>query len=418
MFILRRVTTVSALAVILAVGGVAETAIAAPSSSAATSTYTVKPGDSITGLAMKFNVKLKDFLAVNHLQLTSVIWAGMTLQLPAGAAAAPSVPAPAPATPAPPAAVTYTVQAGDGLIALAMRMKVSVKDLLAANKLTLASVIWPGMKLTLPAGAVLPPSSPVASLPPVPKAPSKPAAPTVPPASAGPLVYTVVPGDSLTVLAGRMKVKIASLLASNKLTLTSVIWPGMKLTVPEGGVLPAVPAPAPAPAPAPKPAPKPTPVPAPQPAPTTPDPPKPTPKPVPAPVLPTDPNQPVPEKVAAVLAWVETQLGKPYIAYAVGPDGYDCSGLTMAAYAQVGVKLPHYSGAQAELGTAVDWTVEAIRPGDLVFLEAAVGTGVITHVGMATSATTWTHAPRTGDVVRNGRIPFARIVAVRRFIEA
>jgi cell wall-associated NlpC family hydrolase len=294
------------------------------------------------------------------------------------------------------------VQAGDGLIALAKKAKVSVRELLSANNLTLSSVIWPGMKLKLPVGAVLPPVGPVASLPPVP--------PTV----ATPLVYTVVAGDSLTVLAGRMKVKVSALLSTNRLTLASVIWPGMKLTVPDGGVLPQAPAPTPKPAPAPKP----TPAPAPTPAPTVPPAPTPAPKPVPAPVLPADPNQPGPEKVVTVMSWVETQLGKPYIAYAVGPEGYDCSGLTMAAYAQVGVSLPHYSGAQAKLGTAVDWTVEAIRPGDLVFLEPTPGAGIITHVGIATSATTWTHAPRTGDVVRNSRIAFARIVAVRRFIEA
>ena len=92
----------------------------------------------------------------------------------------------------PTATVTYVVQAGDGLISLAMKMKVGVKDLLAANKLTLASVIWPGMKLTLPAGALLPPVTPVASLPPVPRTPAKPVVPTPP---AAPLKYTVVSGD-------------------------------------------------------------------------------------------------------------------------------------------------------------------------------------------------------------------------------
>lgn len=408
MFQLRRLSAASAIAVALAVGGAAETVVAAPPASqtagAANSTYTVKPGDSITGLAMKFKMKLKDFLALNHLQLTSVIWAGMTLQVPAGTQSPSPAASPTPAPKAPTAPLTYVVQAGDGLISLAMKMKVGVKDLLEANKLTLSSVIWPGMKLTLPAGAVLPPAAPVASLPPVPRTPAKPVVPTPP---AAPLKYTVVSGDSLLVLANRMNVKVGTLLEVNKLTLTSVIWPGMTLTVPDGGVLPAAPTP-PKPTPTPPPAPNPTPSPE----------PKPAPKPVPPPVLPSDPNQPVPDKVASVLAWVETQLGKPYVAYAVGPDGYDCSGLTMAAYSQVGIKLPHYSGAQAELGTAVDWTVEAIRPGDLVFLEAAVGTGTVTHVGIATSATTWTHAPRTGDVVRSGKIPFARIVAVRRYVES
>lgn len=173
---LRRVSAASALAVVLVVGGAAEAVTAAPtntpSTSVVTSTYTVKAGDSLTGLAMKFKVKLKDFLALNHLQLSSLIWAGMTLQVPAGGQP-PSAPAPVtpPASTAPATPTTYVVQAGDGLISLAMKMKVGVKDLLAANKLTLSSVIWPGMKLNLPAGAVLPPTAPVASLPPVPVLP-------------------------------------------------------------------------------------------------------------------------------------------------------------------------------------------------------------------------------------------------------
>ena len=41
-----------------------------------------------------------------------------------------------------------------------------------------------------------------------------------------------------------------------------------------------------------------------------------------------------------------SQVGKAYRFAAAGPDAYDCSGLTMWAWAQAGVSLPHYSKAQ------------------------------------------------------------------------
>jgi cell wall-associated NlpC family hydrolase len=124
----------------------------------------------------------------------------------------------------------------------------------------------------------------------------------------------------------------------------------------------------------------------------------------------------VSSQITKVIEFAQAQLGKPYRFNAAGPDMYDCSGLTLAAYATIGVSLPHYSGAQLSLGTTIDWTTEAIQPGDLVFLETAPGSGVISHVGIATSATTWIHAPKAGDVVRTGTIPTYRTVGVRRLV--
>ena len=60
--------------------------------------------------------------------------------------------------------------------------------------------------------------------------------------------------------------------------------------------------------------------------------------------------------------------------------------------------------------------LKGFKEGDLVFLERTTGSGAINHVAIATSATTWVHAPRTGDVVRTGSISFSRVVAVRRLV--
>src|SRR5439155_1555697 len=58
-------------------------------------------------------------------------------------------------------------------------------------------------------------------------------------------------------------------------------------------------------------------------------------------------------------------IGKPYIWAAAGPNGYDCSGLALAAWGSVGVTLGHYTGWQWLAGTPV--TRDELRPGDLVF---------------------------------------------------
>lgn len=256
------------------------------------------------------------------------------------------------------APVTYTVVAGDYLGGIAVKLSVKLSDLLATNKLTTGSLIYPGMKLIVPAGGHLPATP----------------APAQNPAS---LRYTVVAGDYLGGIAGKLGVTLTSLLTTNKLTAGSLIYPGMKLTVPTGGHLP-------------------------------------------APVTSGGGNSGSPatnDRITTVLNFVRAQLGDPYKFNAAGPDEWDCSGLTMAAYAQIGISLPHYSGAQAMRGTAVNWTTEAIKPGDLVFLESYPGSGVINHVGIATSATQWIQAPRTGDVVRTGTIPTYRLVSVRRLVQ-
>jgi cell wall-associated NlpC family hydrolase len=75
------------------------------------------------------------------------------------------------------------------------------------------------------------------------------------------------------------------------------------------------------------------------------------------------------------------QLGKPYVFGAAGPDAYDCSGLTMAAWASAGVALPHWTVTQSQAGTPV--TVDSAVGGDLVFIPGSDGTPQAPgHVGM------------------------------------
>lgn len=75
------------------------------------------------------------------------------------------------------------------------------------------------------------------------------------------------------------------------------------------------------------------------------------------------------------VAYAMAQVGKSYVWGAAGPDAFDCSGLTMAAWATEGVSLPHNSSAQYAAGTPV--SESELQPGDLVFYYSP-----ISHVGM------------------------------------
>ena len=77
------------------------------------------------------------------------------------------------------------------------------------------------------------------------------------------------------------------------------------------------------------------------------------------------------------------QLGRPYVFAAAGPDTWDCSGLTMGAWAAAGVTLPHWTGTQFKEGTPEPSNLSQAVGGDLVFIPGSDGTAQVPgHVGM------------------------------------
>ncbi len=111
--------------------------------------------------------------------------------------------------------------------------------------------------------------------------------------------------------------------------------------------------------------------------------------PEPAPVAPPPPSAGGSSVVAAALS----QVGVPYKWGGASPsEGFDCSGLSMWAYAHIGVSLPHFAAAQHAMGTPVDRS--NLAPGDLVFFNGD------NHMGIYMGGGQFVHAPRTGDVVK------------------
>ncbi|WP_206307921.1 NlpC/P60 family protein [Streptomyces sp. A0958] len=95
---------------------------------------------------------------------------------------------------------------------------------------------------------------------------------------------------------------------------------------------------------------------------------------------------------AKALNAAATRVGMPYVKSAVGPNSFDCSGLTMWAYAQAGANITRTTYTQINQGTRIG--VGQLKPGDLVFFNGN------SHVGLYAGNGTVLHAPYPGAYVR------------------
>jgi cell wall-associated NlpC family hydrolase len=118
----------------------------------------------------------------------------------------------------------------------------------------------------------------------------------------------------------------------------------------------------------------------------------------PAPELLPSPAPPAPQPAAPggghpEAATIATRyLGVPYVWGGASPSGFDCSGLVMYVYAQLGISLPHYTVSQ--WNATVPVSMSQIQPGDLVFFDH------LGHVGIYIGGGQFIHAPHTGTVVQ------------------
>jgi tyrosinase len=168
--------------------------------------YEVQPGDTLFLITRRFGVTVADILVANpQIASPEAIFPGQII----------GIPAPGP-TPPPTPGISYIVQPGDTLAAVAGRFGVSQEALLAANlQITDPNLIFPGQFITIPAG------------------------PTPPPIPPPGFTYVVQTGDTLFVIARRFGVNLSDLIAANAdITDPNRLSPGQLIRIPTGTLPP------------------------------------------------------------------------------------------------------------------------------------------------------------------------------------
>lgn len=99
--------------------------------------------------------------------------------------------------------------------------------------------------------------------------------------------------------------------------------------------------------------------------------------------------------VEAAVQFALSQVGKPYVWGATGPNSYDCSGLVMTAFSKIGIKLPRTTRTMINVGTPVGRA--AMQRGDIVFPQAG-------HVAIYLGDGMMVHAPQPGELVKVSKV--------------
>jgi peptidoglycan DL-endopeptidase CwlO len=117
------------------------------------------------------------------------------------------------------------------------------------------------------------------------------------------------------------------------------------------------------------------------------------------------------------VAFALRQLGKPYVWATQGPNTYDCSGLVLASYLSVGIKMPRVANNQ--YGAGVPVLASQLLPGDLLFFSTNPHDWrQIHHVGIYIGQGTMVHAPTFGDVVKVSPIWWSEYFGATRMVPA
>ena len=113
------------------------------------------------------------------------------------------------------------------------------------------------------------------------------------------------------------------------------------------------------------------------------------------------------------IAYANAQLGKPYQWAGAGPDSFDCSGLTMMAWAQAGIYVPHLAQDQYNLTQRIP--LSSAIPGDLIFFGTPSNVG---HVGLYIGNGQMIDAPQTGENVSIQSIYWSDLLGAGRVTTA
>jgi cell wall-associated NlpC family hydrolase len=105
------------------------------------------------------------------------------------------------------------------------------------------------------------------------------------------------------------------------------------------------------------------------------------------------------------------QLGKPYQWGGAGPGSFDCSGLTMMAWAAAGWSLPHWAQGQYDMSEHIP--LSDVLPGDLIFFGTPDNVG---HVGIYIGGGEMIDAPATGQNVSISSIYWSDLLGAGRLV--
>ncbi|RKG73293.1 LysM peptidoglycan-binding domain-containing protein, partial [Corallococcus terminator] len=165
-------------------------------------TYSVRSGDTLSGLAQRFNTSVGSLQKSNHIANANLIRVGQKLTVPDSFQAAASGGK----------AGSYTVRSGDTLSGIAGRNGTTAAALAKANNISNPNKIYVGQKLTIPGKGG--------------------AAPVTPKPTSGGSTYTVRSGDTLSGIAGRHGTTVNALQQANNISNPNKIYVGQKLTIP------------------------------------------------------------------------------------------------------------------------------------------------------------------------------------------
>lgn len=157
--------------------------------------YTVKTGDTLYAIARRYDVSVNQLVLANNIKNITLIRVGEVLVIPGMSGGGTTNPPPTTNT-------QYTVKAGDTLYAIAKKYNLSVQQIVTANNIKNANLIFPGQVLTIPGKTDGTPSKPTTKY------------------------HTVRPGDTLYAISKRYGVSVQKIAAANKLTNPNLIHVG------------------------------------------------------------------------------------------------------------------------------------------------------------------------------------------------
>ncbi len=163
--------------------------------------HIVKPGETLSSIAAHYGVSLSRLVAANHLANPNFIWVGQRLLIPGSSSGGST------------SGSVYVVRPGDTLTIIALRYRVSMLSLAAANGISNPNLIYVGQRLKIPGKNASP-------------------TPSNPGSGSTSRTYVVRPGDTLASIAYRYGSTVARIASANGIRNPSLIYVGQVLVIP------------------------------------------------------------------------------------------------------------------------------------------------------------------------------------------